>query len=92
MARLLIDRGANVNGYVEHDETPLINAAERGRLDVAKLLVERGAKVNLAYTVETYNRGKELRSPLNMALRHGHDDVASYLRSKGAVAEPKPAN
>jgi len=92
MAKLLIDRGANVNGYVEHDETPLINAAEQGRLDVAKLLVERGAKVNLAYTVKRYNGGKELRSPLNMALRHDHDDVASYLRSKGAVAEPKPAN
>lgn len=92
MVRLLIDRGADVNGYVEHDETPLINAAEHGCLDVVKLLVDRGAKVNLAYTVETARGGKELRSPLNTALRHGHDDIASYLRSKGAVAEPKPAN
>jgi hypothetical protein len=33
-----------------------------------------------------------LRSPLNMAERHHHDDVADYLRSKGAVASPRPAN
>ena len=95
MAQMLIDRGANVNDYVEGDETPLMAAAERGSLDVARLLVDRGANVNLAYNVETW-RGSaptmELRSPLNMAERHGNDEVAAYLRSKGAVANPKAAN
>lgn len=99
IVRMLIDRGAKVNGYVKGDETPLMAAAEDGDLAVAKLLVERGANVNLAYNVETWrgqNGGKqdstELRSPLNMAERHGNDEVASYLRSKGAVSNPKPAN
>jgi beta-lactamase regulating signal transducer with metallopeptidase domain len=97
MAQMLIDRGANVNGYVEGDETPLMAAAERGSLDVARLLVDRGANVNLAYNVETWrgsgsNKAMELRSPLNMAERHGNDEVAAYLRSKGAVANPKAAN
>jgi beta-lactamase regulating signal transducer with metallopeptidase domain/ankyrin repeat protein len=92
VARLLIERGANVNGYAEGDETPLMNAAEQGHLDMVKLLVERGAKVNLAYWVERWGNQKELRSPLNMAQRHGNDEVAAYLRSKGAVAEPKAAN
>jgi beta-lactamase regulating signal transducer with metallopeptidase domain/ankyrin repeat protein len=95
MAQMLVDRGANVNGYVEGDETPLMAAAERGSLDVVKLLVDRRANVNLAYNVETWRgSGKttELRSPLNMAERHGNDEVAAYLRSKGAVANPKAAN
>ncbi len=87
VARLLINRGADVNAYVPADETALINAAREGDLDMVKLLVENGAKVNLAYTVE----GK-LRSPLNMAEKYHNDDVAAYLRSKGAVAAPKPAN
>lgn len=96
MAQLLIDRGANVNGYVEGDETPLMAAAERGSLEVARLLVDHGAKVNLAYNVETWrgrgNKTLELRSPLNMAERHGNDEIAQYLRSKGAVVNPKAAN
>jgi ankyrin repeat protein len=95
MAQMLADRGANVNGYVEGDETPLMAAAEQGKLDVAKFLVDRGANVNLAYNVETWRSGgkaMELRSPLNMAERHGNDEVAGYLRSKGAVANPKAAN
>jgi beta-lactamase regulating signal transducer with metallopeptidase domain len=92
MADLLIKRGANVNGYVAGDETPLMNAAERGQLDAVRMLVDKGANVNLAYRVKIYGGGTELRSPLGMALRHGHHDVASFLRSKGAVAEPKPAN
>jgi hypothetical protein len=34
----------------------------------------------------------ELRSPFSMAERHGNDEVSEYLRSKGAVANPKAAN
>ncbi|HEV7689304.1 MAG TPA: ankyrin repeat domain-containing protein [Hyphomonadaceae bacterium] len=95
IAKLLIDRGADVNAYVEGDETPLINAAEQGELDIVKFLVERGAKVNLAYNVRSWWDGSTrtaLRSPLNMAVKHGRDDVADYLRSKGAVESPKAAN
>jgi beta-lactamase regulating signal transducer with metallopeptidase domain len=95
MVEMLTGRGANVNSYVEGDETPLMAAAERGKLDVVKFLVDRGANVNLAYNVETWRgsgRTMELRSPLNMAERHGNDEVAAYLRSKGAVANPKAAN
>jgi ankyrin repeat protein/beta-lactamase regulating signal transducer with metallopeptidase domain len=95
IVRLLIERGADVNAYVEGDETPLINAAEQGELEIVKLLVDRGAKVNLAYNTRSWWDGStrtELRSPLNMAIRHDRDDVADYLRSKGAVESPKPAN
>jgi hypothetical protein len=95
MVRLLLSRGADVNAYVPGDETPLMNAAEQGELSIVKMLVDKGAKVNLAYSVPGWSGGSartELRSPLNMALKHGRDDVADYLRSKGAVENPKPAN
>ncbi|HVY90756.1 MAG TPA: ankyrin repeat domain-containing protein [Hyphomonadaceae bacterium] len=86
-AKLLLEHGADVNGYVRGDETPLINAARKGDLAMVKLLVERGANVNLAYRADG-----RLRSPLNTALRYGANDVAAYLRSKGATEEPQPAN
>ena len=86
-ARLLIERGADVDAFVPGDETALIAAAAEGNLAVVKLLVEHGADVNLAYRA----MGR-LRSPLGMAQARGYDDVAAYLRSHGAVADPKVAN
>jgi hypothetical protein len=80
VARRLIAAGADVNGYVPEDETPLINAARAGHLDIVQLLVEAGADVNLAKTT----RAGERRSPLGMALRGRHADVAAYLRERGA--------
>jgi beta-lactamase regulating signal transducer with metallopeptidase domain len=82
---LLVDRGADVNGVVRGDETPLINAARENRLDVARYLIERGADVNLAVQAPTVN-GSELRSPLSMARRRGHEDMVRLLRQHGATA------
>jgi len=81
LARLLIQRGADVNAIVPEDETPLINAAREGHLDMVRLLVERGADPNLAVTTAKGER----RSPLGMALRERHREIAAYLRTKGAV-------
>jgi beta-lactamase regulating signal transducer with metallopeptidase domain len=86
-ARFLLDHGADVDAYVPGDETPLITACANGELAVVKLLVERHADVNLAYRV----MGR-LRSPLGMAQARGYDDVAAYLRTHGAVADPNAAN
>lgn len=44
---------------------------------LVKFLVEEGAKVNPA------DRWRE--TPLSDALRHGHDEVAAYLKAKGGV-------
>jgi ankyrin repeat protein len=79
----LVERGADVNGFVLGDETPLINAARAGRLDAVRYLVANGADVNLAVPAEAMP-GSEIRSPLGEALKHQHRAVADYLRSQGA--------
>ena len=38
--------GADVNGVIEGDGSPLIQAAARGHLDIVTLLLDRGADVN----------------------------------------------
>jgi hypothetical protein len=54
------------------------------RLDVARYLITRGADVNLAVQAPTIN-GSELRSPLSMARRGGHEDMVRLLRQHGAT-------
>ncbi|KAF8245126.1 ankyrin [Wilcoxina mikolae CBS 423.85] len=45
--RLLLDHGANVNANYDEDITVLHEAARVGNLDVIKMLVKRGANVNI---------------------------------------------
>lgn len=81
---LLVERGADVNAIVLADETPLINAAGRNQLDVARYLIERGADVNLAVRAPMVD-GNELRSPMIMARRGGHDEMVRLLQANGAT-------
>jgi ankyrin repeat protein len=46
MARLLIEKGANVNAIADDGTTPLILAAKNDSVFIAKLLLEKGADVN----------------------------------------------
>ena len=79
----LVERGADVNGFVLGDETPLINAARAGNLDVVRYLVAKGADVNLAVPAEA---GPARKSARRSAKRSStsHMPVASYLRAQGA--------
>lgn len=52
-------------------------AADKGHLDVVKLLVENGAELEYAHPVNKM-------TALHLAAYSGHDDVVKYLLSKGA--------
>jgi hypothetical protein len=83
VVQLLLDRGAEVNAVVDGDENALIQASGSGELEVVKLLVARGADVNARVWAPALNGG-EWRTPLSMATRGRHGDVAALLRSAGA--------
>jgi ankyrin repeat protein len=46
VARLLLERGMNVNAQTKKKLTPLCIASEYGKLEIARLLLDRAAKVN----------------------------------------------
>ena len=75
-AEALLAKGAAVNrpGW-----TPLHYAAASGDVDIAKLLLAKGARVD---AVSPPASGKF--TPLMMAAREGHDDAALLLLAQGA--------
>ncbi|MET0533833.1 MAG: ankyrin repeat domain-containing protein [Steroidobacter sp.] len=83
IARTLVAAGADVNAFVEDDETPLINAARGGHLNVVKYLLVQGANVSFSVIANKLT-APERRSALSEAEKHGHHDVANYLRANGA--------
>ncbi len=75
----LLDEGANVNARTRYDSTPLFFACDRGHLEVARLLIERGADVNVKDNF--YNA-----SALGWAMSKKHESLVALLIEKGADA------
>ncbi len=73
----LLAAGAPVDAPARYGQTPLWFAAEKGQLEVARRLVERGANVN----VQDRFFGS---SVLQMALGGGNLELARYLLAHGA--------
>jgi ankyrin repeat protein len=78
IARLLIEKGADVNSKDEFGWTPLMFAAisERDPVDVARLLIEKGADVN--------SKLKDGVTPLMFAASAGNLEVLKLVIEKGA--------
>lgn len=77
IARLLIDRGANVNFVNKNGWTALMEAADEGSYETARILLQAGADVNL--------HGETTRSTaLNQAASEGHLSVLKLLLDAGA--------
>jgi ankyrin repeat protein len=70
----LIDQGADVNGQTRAGDTPLHYAAFMGYTKCVKLLLERGAVLEM--------RGQCACTPLHMAAREGSIQNFSILRSR----------
>ena len=79
MVQFLLNQGAIVNSRLQDSgETPLHEATRKENLDIVKLLVQKGAKVN----AEADN-GK---TPLQYAY---NDDIVNFLLENGATAPTK---
>ncbi len=78
----LLDAGVSVNTANRYGVSALGFAAERGHFDIVRLLVERGADVNI---VDSFYGSR----PVEFALRGGHLNIAVYLlehKAQGAVS------
>lgn len=80
IARLLIERGADVNfNHPLGGGTPLTDAATRGNAAIVAVLLEKGADFNVKDDMHY--------TPLIWASSLGHDDVVKLLLEHGAPAD-----
>jgi ankyrin repeat protein len=80
--KLLIAKGADVNAHEQkYGNTPLHGAANKGHVDVANMLIAKGANVNV--------RDQGGATPLHGAANYGHVAVAELLIAKGADVHAK---
>ena len=84
----LIDHNVEINV-----ETPnaircpaLEHACRKGRLDLVKLLVAKGAVTNYQWK----NVDQPMGNPLTVAVKNGHEDIVDYLRSIGTPDPRRP--
>jgi len=79
--RRLLDAGEDPNRYNPRaghaHTTPIHQAAWNAHMDVVRLLVERGARLDLR---DTIYQG----TPLGWAVYSKREDIAAYLRDQGA--------
>jgi ankyrin repeat protein len=72
----LLQAGADVNGSIEGDGSPLIGAVRSGQAPAVTLLLDRGANPNLGVDGDG--------SPLIVAAKSGRIDMVRLLMSRGA--------
>ncbi|KDO19582.1 TKL protein kinase [Saprolegnia parasitica CBS 223.65] len=78
-----LDNGVNVNCF-HHGRTPLHDAARCGYLEIVRLLLEKGAAID----VKAINGG----TPLHGAALHGQLEIVRFLLAKGAAIDVKSKN
>jgi len=74
IAKLLLDRGAEVDVLDPFDVTPLHNAAWNGNIDLFKLLLDAGADIEAS----TYDGN----TPLSLAQNNNQPKVAELIQAK----------
>ena len=76
--RILLEKGADPEQYnPEHDQSPLMVASREGYTECAKLLLDKGAKLNA--TTNGY-------TPLRLAKERGNRETVKLLQEYGAEA------
>jgi serine/threonine-protein phosphatase 6 regulatory ankyrin repeat subunit B len=72
VAGMLVKAGANVTSRANDGSTALMVAAEEGRLDLVKYLVEQGANPKLA--------DKAGFKPIDYARKNSHSEIVDFLK------------
>ena len=73
-----LDQGADVNAANRYRATALLAAADKGYIEVVKLLIERGADLNIQ---DTFYKARAI----GMAGQNGHTAVVMLLLEKGSL-------
>lgn len=96
VVRYLLDHGCPIDTYFGEDTIEAENscmymvvgrqnalhfAIEQGMRNLVKLLVDRGADMNLPAWSATKTKGRTV-SPIELAMMHGHEDIVDLLRSQ----------
>jgi len=76
VAKMLIERGADVNARQHSGWCPLHAAAQSGDVELAKLLIAAGADVSV--------RADNQQRPLDLALTRGQQAMVDLLETHGA--------
>ena len=76
IARLLLDRGADINARDDQGWTPLCAATYEKRIEVIRVLLERGADVGA--------RDKQGRTPFSLAKKRRFTEIMKLLSEHGA--------
>jgi len=77
MARLAIERGADINARNTLGDTLLMQNAYAGRLNVVQFLIQNGANVNL--------RNHAGSTAASVAYDSGNIEIYNYLKANGAI-------
>lgn len=70
-----LDEDASLARFMDGRTSALHEAAKAGRLEVVRLLIDHGADATL--------KNGDGRTPLELAISAGHEEVAAVLRSEG---------
>lgn len=77
IARMLIERNADVNARQQAGLTPLHEAAATGQVEFARLLLDHGADLNA--------KADDGKTALAFAVQAGQEEAARFLRGRGAT-------
>ena len=84
IATLLIERGADLNKTNTAGDSPLDLAARNGDLEMVKLLVNHGARIEKPISGDIEHSRVDRNNPIHKASLNGHLEVVKYLIEKGA--------